>query len=120
MRYLTGSIKDWFGLFEQAFIATKPGGYIESYEASPYIISDDDTVKEGSAMAQWGPLFVAGGEQTGRSFTMYEEGTQRAAMEKAGLINIQERNLRVSSTALSVTCKDRDNAGVNHKADALG
>lgn len=96
MRYLTGSIKDWFELFKQAFVATKPGGYLESYEASPYIISDDGTVKEGSAMAQWGPLFVAGGEKTGRSFTMYEEGTQRAAMEKAGFINIQERNLRVS------------------------
>lgn len=105
MRYLTGSIKDWFSLFEQAFKCIKPGGYLESYEASPHIVSDDGTVEDGSALNQWGKIFVAGGEKVGRIFTMYEQGTQRAAMEKAGFVNIQERNVRVSLIATSLKSK---------------
>ena len=34
LRHMAGSIKDWFGLFEEAFRCTKPGGYIESFDTS--------------------------------------------------------------------------------------
>lgn len=98
MRYLTGSIKDWMNLFEQAARCTKPGGYVESYEATPYLTSDDGTVKVGSAMEQWGKFFIEGGKKIGRSFLVVDEGTQRAGMESAGLVNIQEKDFKVSLT----------------------
>ena len=69
---------------------------METFEASPYVVSDDGTVVDGSAWEQWGRLFIAGGEKTGRKFTIYEDGTQRAALERAGFVNIEERNVRVS------------------------
>ncbi|TXB96058.1 hypothetical protein FocTR4_00016179 [Fusarium oxysporum f. sp. cubense] len=53
MRFLVGSIVDWPGLFKQAYKCLKPGGYIESHEASPCIGSDDNSVSEDSAMGQW-------------------------------------------------------------------
>lgn len=96
MRYLTGSIKDWYRLFEQAARCTKPGGWVESYESAPYLTSDDDTIAPGSAIAQWGKFFIDGGKITGRSFLVCDDGTQRAAMEKAGLVDIQERSYKVS------------------------
>lgn len=95
MRYMTGSLRDWFNLFDQAFQCVKPGGYVESFEAAPRFESDDGTVRDDSAMAQWGRLFVEGGKKIGRSFTMVDEGTQKSAMEKAGFINIQEHEVKV-------------------------
>ena len=95
MRYLLGSIQNWPGLLEQAFRCTKPGGYVESFEGTAVVSSDDGTVADDSAMAQWGKLFVECGKTTGRSFTVVEDGTQRASMEKAGFVDIREKNVKV-------------------------
>lgn len=95
LRYLLGSIRDWYNLLGQAFRCTKPGGYVESFEATPRMESDDKTVKDDSAHAQWGRLFMEGGKQIGRSFTIVDDGTQRAAMEKAGFVNIKEKAVKV-------------------------
>ncbi|QGI88814.1 hypothetical protein CEK26_000029 [Fusarium fujikuroi] len=45
MRYMYGSISDWSALFKEAFRVCKPGGWVESYEASPRMESDDGTQK---------------------------------------------------------------------------
>ncbi|CAI4217644.1 unnamed protein product [Parascedosporium putredinis] len=37
IRYLLGSVLDWTEFFKQAYKVLKPGGYLESYEASPSI-----------------------------------------------------------------------------------
>lgn len=95
LRYLTGSIQNWDFLFEQAFKCTKPGGYVESFEAEPRFKSDDGTIVEDSAMAQWGKLFIQGGKRLGRIFTMVDDGTQRSAMEKAGYVDVQEHEVKV-------------------------
>lgn len=52
MRYLFGSIADWRKLLKQAFRACKPGGYVESFEASCVFKSDDGTLKESSPLDQ--------------------------------------------------------------------
>lgn len=96
MRYLIGSIPDWNYLFEQAFRCTKPGGYVESFEGEPRYKSDDGTVTEDSALAQWGKLFIEGAKILGRSVTIVDDGTQKAAMEHAGFVDIQERVVKVS------------------------
>ncbi|KAH6884440.1 S-adenosyl-L-methionine-dependent methyltransferase [Thelonectria olida] len=90
MRWLMGSIKDWNALTFEAFRVCKPGGWVESHEASSTISSDDNTVDPDSAMGQWGKFFIEGSKKIGSSFTIVEDGMQRKAMEAAGFINIQE------------------------------
>ncbi|KAF4472885.1 methyltransferase, partial [Fusarium albosuccineum] len=95
MRYLTGSIIDWKALFKEAFRCCKPGGFIESLESAPYLESDDGTVTESSAMAQWGKLFAQGGRKLGRSFTIVDDQEQRNGMAAAGFVDIQEFNIKI-------------------------
>ncbi|ENH70496.1 hypothetical protein FOC1_g10012426 [Fusarium oxysporum f. sp. cubense race 1] len=94
-RWLVGSIVDWDQLFKEAYKCLKPGGYIESHEALSRMDCDDGSITERSAMHQWGKFFVEGGKKIGRSFTIVEDGVQRSAMEKAGLVNLEERDFKV-------------------------
>lgn len=96
MRYLVGSIADWNELFKEAYAATRPGGWVESTEGSPHMVADDGSVAEDSAISQWGKFFEEGGRKMGRSFMVVDEGTQRAAMEQAGFVDIEERDIKVS------------------------
>lgn len=95
MRYLTGSIKDWHRLLEQAFRCAKSGGYVQSFEARPYFSCDDGTLRDDSALAQWGKFFIEGGKLIGRTFSMVDDGTQKDAMEKAGFVDVEERFFKV-------------------------
>ncbi|KLP14638.1 Uncharacterized protein LW94_8071 [Fusarium fujikuroi] len=94
-RWLVGSIVDWDQLFKEAYRCLKPGGYIESHEALSRMDYDDGSITEKSAMHQWGKFFVEGGKKIGRSFTIVEDGVQRSAMEKAGFVNLEERDFKV-------------------------
>ncbi|KAL2879483.1 hypothetical protein SGCOL_005088 [Colletotrichum sp. CLE4] len=92
VRFLVGSIADWPALFKQAYRALKPGGYLESFEVSPAIMSDDGTVPETSALGQWGKFFEEGGRKMGRTFRVLDENLQRTSMEDAGFESITEWN----------------------------
>ncbi|KAF4435280.1 mRNA 3 -end-processing YTH1 [Fusarium acutatum] len=96
MRYLYGSISDWSALFHEAFRSCKPGGWVESFEASAMLESDDDTVKEGSAMSEWGKFFIEGGKRLGRTFTILDDDLQQKGMEDAGFTDIHTRNFKAS------------------------
>lgn len=98
MRYLIGSIKDWPALMKEAFRVCKPGGYVESYEGSPDMESDDDTVPKDSAMADWGPIFKEAGAKISRPFTILHEDLARKAMEEAGFVDIESRDFKVRQT----------------------
>jgi hypothetical protein len=102
MRWLLGSIQDWDALLAQAFRCCKPGGWVQSFEPSPVVKSDDGTVKEDSALGQWGKFFIKGGAKSGRSFTVVEDGLQRKAMEAAGFVDIEEFNFKVRSRLQAV------------------
>ncbi len=95
IRYVVGSIADWPALFKSAYKCLKPGGWIESYEGSPNIRCDDAVIPPTSAMGQWGPLFVNGSQITGRSCTVIEENTQKDALQEAGFVDLQEKNIKV-------------------------
>ncbi|KAG5802858.1 hypothetical protein H9Q74_012761 [Fusarium xylarioides] len=97
MRYLYGSISDWSALFQEAFRSCKPGGWVESFEASAMLESDDDTVKEGSAMSEWGKFFIEGGKRLGRTFTILDDDLQKKGMEDARFTDIQTRNFKASN-----------------------
>lgn len=96
IRWLVGSIADWASLFRQAYRCLKPGGYLESHEPSSGFESDDGTVTESSALAQWGRFFVGGGEKIGRPFTVFDDDSQVKGMEEAGFVNIEKKDFKVS------------------------
>lgn len=112
MRWLVGSIRDWTALFAEAYRCCRPGDFVESYETSSILQSDDDTVKEDSAMGQWGKFFIEGSKKLGLSFTVVDDGTQRKAMEEAGFVDIEEYNFKVRNHAMvfldaAVSCINR-------------
>ncbi|RGP81441.1 hypothetical protein FLONG3_586 [Fusarium longipes] len=90
IRWLVGAIPDWYRFFSEAYKTCKPGGWVESFEPSGIITSDDGTVKENSALDQWGKIFIEGGKKLGMSFTVYEDELQLKAMEAAGFVDIQQ------------------------------
>ncbi|UPK99997.1 hypothetical protein LCI18_010932 [Fusarium solani-melongenae] len=94
IRYLVGTIPDWNELFRQAHKTLKSGGWLESFEASPTIESDDGTVTPESAMGQWDKIFIEGSKSSGRSFTVLADNLQRKAMEEAGFVDIEEWNYK--------------------------
>ncbi|KAJ8113809.1 hypothetical protein ONZ43_g5066 [Nemania bipapillata] len=96
MRWLIGAIPDWNALFREVFQTLKPGGIFESKESSCIIQSDDGTVPYGSAMDQWGRVFIEAGRKFGRSFQPLEENLQVLAMEAAGFVNIKVYNMKTS------------------------
>ena len=94
LRFLLGSIDNWDALLQRAFEALKPGGYVESFEPSPTIESDDGTVTDQMAMGQWGKFYAEGSRKFGRSFELYQHGTVRKAVEAAGFVDVAETDLK--------------------------
>ncbi|KAF5599123.1 methyltransferase [Fusarium pseudocircinatum] len=95
MRYLFGSIKDWSALFKEAFRACRPGGWVESHEASAMMESDDGTVTDTSAMHEWGRFFIEGGKKMGQPCTIIEDDLQQKCMREAGFEDIQIADYKV-------------------------
>lgn len=95
MSYLIGCIPDWTALFKEAYRSLKPGGWLESFDTTPRVQSDDGTVTPESAMGRWADLFIKSSEQTGNTFLIVEQGIQRSAMEEAGFVDIQEWEFKV-------------------------
>lgn len=95
MRWLLGSIKNWTSLYEDAFRCLKPGGWLESYEMSAFMESDDGTVTDQTAMGQWGKFYLEGERKFDRCFTVLQKEVQRKSMEAAGFVDIQEHNMKV-------------------------
>ncbi|RKL31389.1 hypothetical protein BFJ72_g11023 [Fusarium proliferatum] len=89
MRYMYGSISDWSALFKEAFRVCKPGGWIESYEASPRMESDDGTVTETCAINEWGKFFIEGGKKLNRTFEILDKDLQQKGMEEAGFVDVK-------------------------------
>ncbi|KAI1042017.1 hypothetical protein LB505_011606 [Fusarium chuoi] len=94
MRFMLGSITDWTATFRESFTACAPGGWVESYEVSSTMESDDNSIPYGSAMKRWGEVFEEGGQRAGRSFAMIREDVQRKSMEEAGFVNIHVVDLK--------------------------
>lgn len=88
---------DWTALFKQAYTALKPGAWLESFEVNGFFESDDNTLPEKSALAQWGMIFREGAKKLGStaSFAVVRDQLQRQAMEAAGFVNIQEKAIKV-------------------------
>ncbi|KAI1436394.1 S-adenosyl-L-methionine-dependent methyltransferase [Xylaria sp. CBS 124048] len=99
LRYLFGSISDWESLYEEAFKACKPGGWVEALEPSVNIKSDDGSVREGTALYDWGRLFNEASAKAGRSMSIVDDGTVSKAFRKAGFVNITSRPFKLPATS---------------------
>lgn len=97
MRWLIGCVTDWTALFQQAYKTLKPGGWIESFECNGFFESDDNTLPEKSALAQWGVLFREGAKKLGSaaSFSVVRDEVQRKSLKEAGFVNVQEKLIKV-------------------------
>ncbi|KAF4337789.1 mrna 3 end-processing yth1 [Fusarium beomiforme] len=95
MRCLGGSVPDWHRLYENAFMVTKPGGWIETHEYNPEFHSQLGTIEEDSAIAQWGNLFREGSEKLGCPFVPLPSDVQTKRLEKVGFVDVQSRTIRV-------------------------
>ena len=95
MRLLVGIVDDWYALFRNAFRVCKSGAWVESSGTSTRFLSHDGTVKDGSAIDQWGKVFQEGGKKTGRTFSIVELDLQKKAMEAAGFVDVTIRDIEV-------------------------
>lgn len=108
MRWLMGSIPDWYALFAEAFKTLRPGGWVESFEASSVTSSDHAVIPPDSALGQWGRFFVEGGERLGRTFTVVEDDLQKKAMQAAGFVDIHVVDIKVSRWGHAAGRKETD------------
>ncbi|KAK0610788.1 S-adenosyl-L-methionine-dependent methyltransferase [Immersiella caudata] len=95
VRWMIGSISDWERLFRRAYSHMRPGGWLETHEASAFVESDDGTVPETSALGQWGKIFAEGGRKVGMTFSVYEDDIQRKGMEAAGFTDIEVKEFKM-------------------------
>ena len=109
LRWLLGSVADWDAFFKEAARTLKSGGIVESHEPQCHIESEDGSVKEDSALAKWGPMFVKAGESWGRPFDIIDKGIQEQAMKNAGLVDVREgyygRGLSLLGVCLVRNCR---------------
>lgn len=94
-RSLIGVVDDWEKFYRQAFRVLKPGGYVEDLAVSIVLSSDDGTVTDNCAVAQWGKVFTEGGKRMGRTFRIVEDDVQKTCMEKAGFVDVVVKDIRV-------------------------
>ncbi|KEZ41786.1 hypothetical protein SAPIO_CDS6767 [Scedosporium apiospermum] len=88
LRWLLGSVADWDAFFKEAARTLKSGGIVESHEPQCHIESEDGSVKEDSALAKWGPMFVKAGESWGRPFDIIDKGSDWRLAQECGVEGI--------------------------------
>ncbi|KAI3540788.1 methyltransferase domain-containing protein [Colletotrichum filicis] len=81
-RSMMGSFSDWKKTIAQAFANLEPGGYFEIQDTLWPQISDDGTLKEGSAMYKYGQLMVEAFTKMGRPLDITNQFP--AMMEEVG------------------------------------
>jgi ubiquinone/menaquinone biosynthesis C-methylase UbiE len=85
IRYMIGSIKNWQRLYQQAFRALKPGGWIEHSEFRAETGCDDGSVPEDSIYDWWTKkLLIPSGEKLGKTFTPTKDNLHVKNLREAG------------------------------------
>ncbi|UPK95640.1 hypothetical protein LCI18_006575 [Fusarium solani-melongenae] len=95
MRFLRGSVPDWHALYQNAFRATKPGGWIETHEDNPELHTHEGPLEGDGALAGWGKIFQNGSQKLGRHFTPIPYDLQKNGLLAAGFIDINCQPVQV-------------------------
>ncbi|KAF0330490.1 methyltransferase domain-containing protein [Colletotrichum asianum] len=92
IRDLAGSITDWQRLCSEAYKCLKPGGILESSEASKRF---EYTGSLSRGLERWYNLFIEAGNKTGRSFSVVEENVLRTTMKEVGFVDVHSESYKV-------------------------
>ena len=98
VRTLVGNIKDWDRLYQQAFKALKPGGYLEHHENSVRMRAEDDSFADDSPLGVWHTVFWQSGEKLGQTFKVVDDDVQPVGMKKAGFEEVTTRDWKCPVT----------------------
>ncbi|KAJ6004699.1 hypothetical protein N7540_013068 [Penicillium herquei] len=79
-------------LMEQIYENLEPGGWVEQMEIHPTIYCDDKSVPADNVLFNIGPRFDAAARKSGKP--MDTMNTMRASIEKAGFVDVHERNVK--------------------------
>lgn len=97
IRWVPGTVHDWKWLFEQAYRALKPGGWLESLDNDGFFRSDDGTMSETTATYDWKRIAIEGAKNMGLkpSICTVLDDLTRPAIDAAGFVNISETSFKV-------------------------
>lgn len=90
------AIRDWDRLIEQCFAHLKPGGYLEVSGTWIHPSSDDNTLPDDSAYAEFGRIIRRIGDKIGALIDA--PLTWKSRMEKAGFEEVQEKSFKVPTS----------------------
>ncbi|KAJ4250154.1 hypothetical protein NW762_011967 [Fusarium torreyae] len=92
LRAMTGSIRDWPKLLNQAFKNLSPGGYIELMDPIYPATSDDETVSKDSAVYKWSTLMNEAATKMGSAL---DSGLHyKDQLIQAGFVNVVEKSYK--------------------------
>ncbi|OQE09549.1 hypothetical protein PENVUL_c006G05772 [Penicillium vulpinum] len=86
-RCLAGCVADWPRFIRRVYEHVKPGGYFESHESAVWCWSDDDSLKETSALMEWQQAVNFAGNKMGRELNIYHK--IKGWMVAAGFEDVQ-------------------------------
>lgn len=103
IRALYGSIKDWPALYREAYLATKPGGWVENFEFTIRLHSDLPEIRDDPdhIFKRWANVFIEAGERMGRSLRIGMNGNIARHMYETGFVNITQKSYQVPVGAWS-------------------
>jgi len=114
IRYMVGCVKDWVGLYREAYRCLKPGGWIEHMDCSVGLWCDDRSIPEGSVLDEWVGIFrKAGPLMGGQDFFLIEGDEFVKRLEEAGFGEVKTRVVKVPVGSWPADRKLKDIGGVN-------
>ena len=83
---------EWDLLYKQCYDNLENGGWFEQIEMNICCECDDGSIPADNILYTWGPRFFATGEKLGKSLDITK--TMRSSIEKAGFIEIHEKETK--------------------------
>ncbi|CRG83579.1 Isopenicillin N epimerase component 2 [Talaromyces islandicus] len=92
-RSMSGSIKDWDTLLEQAYANLNEGGVIELQEYETVYKSDDDTLTRTPAIVKWQQKLNEASEKINQPLNLAQ--TMKRRLEDAGFVDVRDDAYKV-------------------------
>lgn len=92
-RALSGSVKDFTGLFQRIINHLKPGGWVEVADFPTIFFSDDGTLEKGPNLKEWARLLIVASKKFGKPMDVAQNHKQW--LIDAGFKNVKEEVYKV-------------------------
>jgi trans-aconitate methyltransferase len=87
-RAMSGAIKDWSKLYDQAYKHLKPGGWLEMQEYETWAKSDDGTLENAKYLMEWQSKVDEAATLFGKKMNVAETHKQR--LIDAGFVDVRD------------------------------